>query len=93
MPNENLPKTESYKPSSVYKKSPCPLESDTINRLSYQPWAPTPKEIYPWAKKPKYEQPTREMENFSIYRGSYLAPGNFVQDDCAPVQNGESSFE
>ncbi|KAK6621469.1 hypothetical protein RUM44_001276 [Polyplax serrata] len=83
LPNENIERTQSYKPMASYKKSNFPLESDTINRLSFQPWTPMPKEEFPWTKKPKYEQPTRLMENNSIYRGSYLAPGGYVQDDNA----------
>lgn len=40
-----------------------------------------PKEEYPWAKPPKYEQPNRAMDGTSIYRGSFLAPGGFVEED------------
>lgn len=89
LPNDPMPRTESYKPVGAYKASPYPLESDTINRLSYQPWSAMPKEEYPWLKRARYEQPTRPMENMSIYRGSYFAPGGVADDDSYGGSEGE----
>ncbi|KAL0269406.1 UNVERIFIED_CONTAM: hypothetical protein PYX00_007152 [Menopon gallinae] len=81
LPNEGIPKVQSCKPTTVYHKPNYCLESDTINRLSYQPWVAGPKEVYPWMKKPGYQQPAYCMEDTSIYRGSYIAPGDYVPDN------------
>lgn len=58
----------SFKPVGTYQKPNFKLEQDTVNRLSYQPWDPIPKEIYPWQKRDSYKQPNYCMENNTIYR-------------------------
>lgn len=61
-------KTASYKPMEIYRKPERGLDSDTVNRLSYRPWEPVPKEIYPWMEKPRYRQPERPLDAYTIYR-------------------------
>lgn len=64
-----------YIPKPTYQKPEYKLENDTINRLSYQPWAPLPKETYPWTKKATYQQPVKAMEGTSIYRARSVGSG------------------
>ncbi|KAK1125644.1 hypothetical protein K0M31_005202 [Melipona bicolor] len=59
------------------------IEYDTINKLSYQPWTPIPKEHIPWAFKDKYQPPTNPMCADTIYQVSYPAPG-YYEDICEP---------
>lgn len=62
----------SYKPAAVYKKPVYKLEQDTINRLSYQPHEPLPKEEKPWSIPPPYKTPVYTMENNTIYRARLI---------------------
>ncbi|CAK9807454.1 Stabilizer of axonemal microtubules 2 [Anthophora quadrimaculata] len=77
---------QSFKPVALYKRLPEKIECDTINKLSYQPWTPAPKEPIPWAVKGKYEPPTDPMCANTIYNVSYPAPGHYEEvcgpDDC-----------
>lgn len=62
------------------------VEYDTVNKLSYQPWTPLPKEFIPWASKDKYQRPTDPMCTDTIYQVSYPAPG-YYEDTCIPECN------
>ncbi|XP_043788832.1 stabilizer of axonemal microtubules 2-like [Apis laboriosa] len=74
---------QSFKPVIQYKRFAEKVEYDTINKLSYQPWTPLPKEFIPWASKDKYQRPTDPMCTDTIYQVSYPAPG-YYEDTCIP---------
>lgn len=65
-------KAHSYKPIEIYRKPDRGIETGTVNRLSYRPWDPVPKEVYPWMEKARYRQPERPVDAFTVYRASYL---------------------
>ncbi|XP_043524384.1 uncharacterized protein LOC122536244 [Frieseomelitta varia] len=73
---------QSFKPVVQYQRSEK-IEYDTINKLSYQPWTPIPKEHIPWTFKDKYQPPTNPMCADTIYQVSYPAPG-YYEDTCEP---------
>ena len=45
----------SFKPVVEYRHSEEPVAKDTTQKLSYQPFRVTRKEVYPWATKPRYK--------------------------------------
>ncbi|XP_011647188.1 uncharacterized protein LOC105433524 [Pogonomyrmex barbatus] len=74
----------SYKPVMQYYRPEIKIDSETINKLSYQTWTPKPKEELPWVQKGKYQVPEHPMVTDTVYHMSYPAPGHFVEDDsCA----------
>ncbi|XP_076229233.1 uncharacterized protein LOC116431460 [Nomia melanderi] len=84
----------SYKPVVRYNKLPYKIDSETISKLSYQPWTPSVKESVPWAVKRKYQPPTENMCTDTIYQASYPAPGHFEEiceerEDCLATNGSE----
>ncbi|XP_012223090.1 stabilizer of axonemal microtubules 2-like [Linepithema humile] len=74
----------SYKPVMQYCRPQAKIDSETINKLSYQTWTPSPKEELPWAKKGKYRPPEHPMADDTVYHMSYPVPGHYVEDEsCA----------
>ena len=57
----------SYKPQRYYEKPSMPVESETINKLSYMPWPMPEKEDLPWASRGEYRKPFIPMEGNTIY--------------------------
>ncbi|XP_076631217.1 uncharacterized protein LOC143346713 [Colletes latitarsis] len=74
---------ESFKPVARYTRLPHKIDCESVSKLSYQPWAPTPKESIPWASKSKYQPPTDPMCTDTIYQASYPAPGHY-EEICEP---------
>ncbi|OAD52033.1 hypothetical protein WN48_03325 [Eufriesea mexicana] len=72
---------QSFKPVAHYCRLSEKIEYDTVNKLSYQPWTPIPKEHIPWASKGKYQPPTNPMCADTIYQVSFPAPGHY-EDTC-----------
>ncbi|XP_071627854.1 uncharacterized protein [Temnothorax longispinosus] len=74
----------SYKPVMQYYRPETKIDCETINKLSYQTWAPKPKEELPWAQRTKYQAPEYPMACDTVYHMSYPMPGHYVEDDsCA----------
>lgn len=61
------------------------IEGETVNKLSFQPWAIQPKEDLPWARKHQYQPPKAAMAGDSMYHMSYPAPGYYVEI-CEPEE-------
>lgn len=55
------------------------MECSTIHKLSYRPTEVRPRWIPPWAIR-QYSAPCAAMEGNTIYRASYLAPGEECDD-------------
>lgn len=66
---------------NLFLRLPEKIEYDTVNKLSYQPWTPVPKEHIPWASKGEYQPPTDPMCADTIYQVSFPAPGHY-EDTC-----------
>lgn len=66
------------------------IDSETVNKLSYQTWTVRPREKLPWARKSKYRPPEQPMADDTVYHLSYPAPGHYVEEesDC-PCPNEE----
>lgn len=77
--------TKSFKPLIRYVRLPDKIDSETVCKLSYQPWTPLRKEEMPWASKGKYQPPTAPMCSNTIYHVSYPAPGHY-EDICIPEE-------
>ncbi|XP_049853447.1 stabilizer of axonemal microtubules 1 [Schistocerca gregaria] len=79
----------SYRPFRHYKQPEVPMETSTIQRMSYPGWTPGCKEFFPWASKGKWHCPTVPMDNNTTYNNSYLLPGDFepacTLPCCVPV--------
>ncbi|XP_054008780.1 stabilizer of axonemal microtubules 1-like [Hylaeus anthracinus] len=74
---------QSFKPIVQYTRLPDKIDCETVNKLSYQPWTPIPKETIPWAAKSKYQPPKDPMCADTIYQASYPAPG-YYEEICEP---------
>ncbi|XP_029171480.1 uncharacterized protein LOC114940876 [Nylanderia fulva] len=75
----------SYKPIVMqYRRPEIKIDSETINKLSYQAWTSIPKEELSWAQKSKYRSPEHPMAGDTVYHMSYPAPGHYVEDDTCP---------
>uniref|UniRef100_A0A1B6DE04 Uncharacterized protein n=1 Tax=Clastoptera arizonana TaxID=38151 RepID=A0A1B6DE04_9HEMI len=75
---------QSFKPRKSYLPPNSKMENDTVNKMSYRPFAPIPKEIYPWALKDKYRKPCVPFEGSTIYDYSFAAPGRFEESCIGP---------
>ncbi|XP_050449504.1 uncharacterized protein LOC126850480 [Cataglyphis hispanica] len=74
----------SYKPTAMqYRRPEIKIDSETINKLSYQTWTLKPKEEIPWAQKGKYRPPKHPMISDTIYHMSYPEPGHYVEDNTS----------
>lgn len=63
------------------------MDTNTVNKLSYQP-VNTKKRIDPtWALKPTYHTPQIPMNLNTIYADSYRLPGKFVECDDGTTEN------
>ncbi|XP_070154736.1 stabilizer of axonemal microtubules 2-like [Polyergus mexicanus] len=72
----------SYKPVvTQYRRPEIKIDSETINKLSYQAWTSKSKEEFPWARKSKYRPPKHPMISDTVYHMSYPAPGHYVEDN------------
>lgn len=58
------------------------MESDTTQKLSYQPVPIKHKENYPWAQKPSFVMPKQKMQIDTVQKLSYRAPGCFIPIGC-----------
>ncbi|XP_015610223.1 stabilizer of axonemal microtubules 2 [Cephus cinctus] len=76
---------QNFKPNVQYCRSADKIDGDTVNKLSYQPWAPVPKQELPWARKAQYQTPKDPMIGDSIYHMSYPAPGYYIEE-CEPTE-------
>lgn len=61
------------------------MDTDTTQKLSFQPVCVGPKEQYEWAQKPAYQQPMVPMSTETVHQLSYPAPGRY-EDCCDPCQ-------
>ncbi|XP_066595676.1 stabilizer of axonemal microtubules 2-like [Prorops nasuta] len=75
---------DNFKPVSLYKKPTTKLETETINKLSFQAWEPVAKEELSWMKKYEYQPPKDKMAGSTLYNMSYPAPGYYVEE-CPTV--------
>lgn len=76
---------DAVKPMSDALQSNVQMDMNTVYRLSYQPVETKQRVIPSWALKSKYEQPAIPMDLNTIYGGSYMLPGKFVEcDEGAP---------
>jgi hypothetical protein len=64
---------QTCRPVASYQKPTEPMEMRTTQKLSYTPVFPLPKEILPWAVRPKYLKPDVRMECGTTYTHSFLA--------------------
>ena len=48
------------------------MESQTVNKLSFPPICPPPKEPLPWARRAVYQPPSIRMESETTYKKSFL---------------------
>lgn len=72
----------SYKPIvTQYRRPEIKIDSETINKLSYQAWTSKSKEEFPWARKSKYRPPKHPMISDTVYHMSYPAPGHYIEDN------------
>ncbi|XP_011497621.1 PREDICTED: protein FAM154B-like, partial [Ceratosolen solmsi marchali] len=71
---------QNYKPILKYCKPEEKIETSTVNMLSYPEWSLGPKEVYPWARKLKYQPANMKLATDSVYRTSFLPPGYFVEE-------------
>ena len=62
------------------------MDAETINKLSFQPWAIPPKQDLPWARKQQYQPPKDAMAGDSMYNMSYPAPGYYIEV-CEPEES------
>ncbi|XP_012283290.1 stabilizer of axonemal microtubules 1 [Orussus abietinus] len=77
---------QSFKPPAKYCRPEEKIETETVNKLSYQPWSRIPKDFLPWAQKQRYEPPKDRMAGDTIYHMSYPLPGYYVEEDCEPME-------
>ncbi|KAF7379930.1 hypothetical protein HZH68_016878 [Vespula germanica] len=77
-----LEPVQSFKPISHYSRPVTKIDSETINKLSYQTWTPVPKMDMPWAHRPTYKVPKERMTTDTIYQMSYPLPGYFIENEC-----------
>lgn len=73
---------QSFKPIAQYCRPTAKMDSETINKLSYQAWEPVPKMDMPWIGKCTYEIPKDAMATDTIYQKSYPAPGYYIECPC-----------
>ncbi|KAG5680092.1 hypothetical protein PVAND_009618 [Polypedilum vanderplanki] len=87
-------KVQSFKPLNFYKKPELPMDCETVQKLSYTPVCPSPREDMPWARKARYQAPTIPFANDTITRLSYQAPGCFIDDNecCYETNCNEGNF-
>ncbi|XP_012147017.1 uncharacterized protein LOC105663346 [Megachile rotundata] len=85
MKPEAIEMTKSFKPVVRYVRLQDKIDSETVSKLSYQPWTPLRKEEMPWATKGRYQPPTAPMCSDTIYHVSYPAPG-YYEDVCIPEE-------
>ncbi|GBP50105.1 Stabilizer of axonemal microtubules 1 [Eumeta japonica] len=84
-----VPRPAACKPLHFYEKSNAPIECTTIQKMSYQPVQPKPLVAPPWASKGQYVPPTCRLEDSTIYKGSYIPPGEDTSDFTDPCKPGE----
>lgn len=58
------------------------IDSETINKLSYQVWMPKDKKELPWVQKYKYQPPIHPMANDTTYHMSFPEPGHYIGSSC-----------
>lgn len=77
-----LERVKSFKPVAHYCRPITKVDSETINKLSYQVWAPIPKMDVPWAHRTTYQIPKDRMITDTIYQMSYPLPGYYIENEC-----------
>ncbi|VVC87856.1 unnamed protein product [Leptidea sinapis] len=79
----------SFAPSRCYEKPNAKMESETTQKMSYQPvCAPAPQRP-PWACKGQYQKPCQKLEGTTVYRSSFLPPGEDCTEYMDPCQYGD----
>lgn len=67
----------------------APMDDKTIQKLSYAPVTPAPKEEYPWAMK-KVHNSNQPMDFNTTQCLSFLPPGHYIKGDgCNCTHPGE----
>ncbi|XP_041972342.1 stabilizer of axonemal microtubules 1 [Aricia agestis] len=87
-----VPVPASFAPARYYEKPAAAMENCTTQKLSYQPVCPPAPQTPPWARKPAYQPPCTRLDDTTIYRASFLPPGEdcshytdpCAQGDCPP---------
>ncbi|XP_015178122.1 PREDICTED: stabilizer of axonemal microtubules 2-like [Polistes dominula] len=77
-----LERAKSFKPDTHYCRPIAKIDSETINKLSYQAWTPIPKMDIPWARRTTYQVPKDPMITDTIYQMSYPLPGYYIENEC-----------
>lgn len=82
--HSDVSRTKSFKPEAIYKPPDCPVDSDTVHRMSFPPMPVTKREIPPWSVQPIFKIPNVPMDFDTIHKMSFVLPGQFVEtaDDC-----------
>lgn len=79
--------TPSCRPVSNYRPPEEPIETATIQRLSYPPIEMSRREIPPWALQPSFQMPYTPMETSTTHGLSFNAPGHYIE-----VFDGKEDF-
>lgn len=85
---ENIKIVDSFKPITIYKPPSEKIDTNTTQKLSYQPVCIPKKESFPWAMKYKYSAPSLPVEKDTIYKLSFpLNCGDHRQKPFIPEKN------
>ncbi|XP_043289025.1 stabilizer of axonemal microtubules 2-like [Venturia canescens] len=81
---------QSFKPRAEYMKPSAKIDSETVNKLSYQSWGPVPKQGSLKPRRDEYQLPKERMASDTIYHMSFPMPGYFIEEDCEPSGDAQS---
>lgn len=82
-------KAMSFKPILSFNKPTMPQDDKTIQKLSFTPVCPAPRECPPWAKKPKFQHPNVPLEKGTTYQLSFIPNcGDIRVKPFRPSPNG-----
>lgn len=70
---------------SFFHLHAVPMETETIQKLSYVPVCAPHKEYLPWAKKMNYLRNTLPMETDTTQKLSFAPPGKFIEEQGSIV--------
>ncbi|KAH9645673.1 hypothetical protein HF086_005322 [Spodoptera exigua] len=65
------------------------MESTTTQKMSYQPVCVPQPQRPPWACKGQYQKPCQRLEGTTIYRSSFLPPGEDCTEYMDPCKYGD----
>lgn len=71
--------SQNCKPNVDYKQPEISMDLETCHKASYQTPHTRPREIPPWAMKPKFAKPIIPINDETLQRCSYRPPGEFIE--------------